>query len=222
MFSFDLRQIQLANNGRIPKSAKEKRIGTAIKPKQTQQLVALFLVIKTRSIIFIYYFCLYYLAVAGNKHSYYWRDYTGTIPDDAVRFENLYIAQIPYNGFLPATLYSDRKEAVTECYGRKVTMKQGIKILCDTLTEAFEWDWVNVHHLTEEKLQDYVIGGVEDGSTLYIGKVFHEGEWKIGKVFPRSSGWKGLRIWYNGGDKYVTPDFQLLKRLPIEPYKFRA
>ncbi|KRT84882.1 hypothetical protein AMK59_2754 [Oryctes borbonicus] len=175
-----------------------------------------------RNSVLIYYSCLLYLALADDKHSYFWREYTGTIPDDAVRFEDLYIAQIPYNGLLPATLYSGKKEAVSECFGRRVTMTTGIKILCDELTETFDWEWVNVNKLTENMLQDYVVGGVEDGSKLYIGKVFHEGEWKIGKVFPGTSRWKGLRIWYNSGDKYITEDFQLLKKLPTDAFRFGA
>lgn len=89
-----------------------------------------------------------------------------------------------------------------------------LQVLCDDLLENFTWEYVNVNSLTNEKLSDYVVGGTEDGSTLYIGKVFHEGQWKIGKVFPPSSQWKGLRVWYNSGDKYATDDFQILKYAP--------
>lgn len=63
-----------------------------------------------------------------NQHNYYWRDYRGTIPDDAVRYEGLYVAQVSYNGVLPATLYPDKKEAVTECQGHRISITTGIKV----------------------------------------------------------------------------------------------
>lgn len=58
-----------------------------------------------------------------------------------------------------------------------------------------------------------VIGGFEAGNTLYVGRVFHEGEWKIGRVFPPPCQTKGLVVWYNDGRQYVTSDFQILKYL---------
>ncbi|GJQ68819.1 hypothetical protein Trydic_g19807 [Trypoxylus dichotomus] len=165
----------------------------------------------TKNTVLFYCYCLLIFTSAENQHNYFWRDYRGTIPSDALEVEGLYVAQIPYNGALPATLYPEKKEAVSECEGHRVVVKEGIKLLCDAWNTSFSWEFVNVNKLTKQKLKDYVIGGTEDGSTLYIGKIFHEGEWKIGKVFPPSSRWKGLRVWYNNGDKYVTDDFQILK-----------
>ncbi|KAI4454292.1 hypothetical protein MML48_9g00012273 [Holotrichia oblita] len=168
----------------------------------------------TNILLICYYCVLMQLFRVGNQHNYFWRDYKGTIPDDAFEFEGLVVAQIPYNGLLPATLYPKSNEAVSECFGRKVSTKTDIKVLCDNYHENFSWEYVNVNNLTTEKLSDYVIGGTEGGSTLYIGKVFHEGQWKIGKVFPPSSQWKGLRVWYNNGDLYRIEDFQILKYSP--------
>lgn len=64
---------------------------------------------------------------------------------------------------------------------------------------------------TNEK--DLVIGGKELFNTLYIGKIFHEGQWKIGKVFPPTSIYKGLRIWNRRNKVQVFQDFEILKYL---------
>ncbi|KAI4454256.1 hypothetical protein MML48_9g00013386 [Holotrichia oblita] len=150
----------------------------------------------------------------GNQHNYFWRDYKGTVPDDAFEVEGLLVAQIPCNGLLPATLYPKSNKAVSTCFGWRRSTKTDIKVLCDSYHENFSWEYVNVNNLTTEKLSDYVVGGTEVGNTLYIGKVFHEGEWKIGKVFPASSIWKGLRVWYNKGLVAAIEDFQILKYSP--------
>lgn len=60
---------------------------------------------------------------------YQWRDYTGSLPLDALHFNGLYVAQVYYKGFLPSTLYPQKREAWTVYNGEKVIMKQGIKVL---------------------------------------------------------------------------------------------
>lgn len=58
-----------------------------------------------------------------------------------------------------------------------------------------------------------VAGGFEKGIVTYIGKVFHEGEWKIGKVFPPPHHFHGLHVWRNGGGKTVMREFDILRYL---------
>ncbi|KAI4464728.1 hypothetical protein MML48_3g00012081 [Holotrichia oblita] len=154
------------------------------------------------------------LSFGNIQHNYYWRDYKGTIPEDAVNgTADLYIAQVYYEGILPATVYPSTKQAVTECRGARRILKYPIKILCDKRKDNFEWTYVNVNSLNAEKLSDMVVGGFEVGNTLYIGRTFHEGEWKIGKVFPPPYYLHGLTVWYNDGRQYITHDFQILRYL---------
>nr|XP_022899746.1 uncharacterized protein LOC111413119 [Onthophagus taurus] len=144
---------------------------------------------------------------------YYWRDYIGEIPKDAVEASpGLYIGQIPYNGLLPGTIYPLKQVAVSSGDGHKIESKDGVKILCceKNNEKKFKWDYVNIKNLTPQKVMQLVRGGWENGYRLYIGKIFHEGDWKIGKIFPPGSGLQGLRIWYNNGPEYVSLDFQVL------------
>ncbi|KRT82451.1 hypothetical protein AMK59_3280 [Oryctes borbonicus] len=148
------------------------------------------------------------------EHNYYWRDYRSKIPDDAIKgTSNLYISQVYFEGNLPATLYPQRNEAVTECRGHKRVIKYPVKVLCDRRKDNFEWEHVNVDFLTAEKLKDMVVGGFEVNFTLYIGRVFHEGEWKIGKVFPPPYYLKGLTVWNKNSGQYITHDFEILRYL---------
>lgn len=64
------------------------------------------------------------------------------------------------------------------------------------------------------------MGGLESNSTLYIGKAFYDGEWKIGKVFPTDSEYKGFKTWNNTDGSFRSlDDFQVLKykEHPITP-----
>ncbi|GJQ78246.1 hypothetical protein Trydic_g2574 [Trypoxylus dichotomus] len=167
-----------------------------------------------------YIFSVFVLIIGKNHHHhYYWRDYWGEIPHDGISYAGIYVAQIPNNGILPAALYIDTKEAVTEVFGARVAETKSIKILCDPNSENFYWEYTTTGKLTDENLDDLVVGGIEAGGYLYIGKIFHEGEWKICKVFPSSSEYKGLRGWYRNNSYFVANDFQVLKYKanPITP-----
>ncbi|GJQ78247.1 hypothetical protein Trydic_g2575 [Trypoxylus dichotomus] len=150
-------------------------------------------------------------ATGKGNHHYYWRDYWGEIPHDAISYAGIYVAQIPNNGILPAGLYPETKEAITEVFEHKVVETKSIKVLCDPNSENFYWEYTTRDKLTDENLDNLVVGGIEAGSYLYIGKIFHEGEWKICKVFPKSSGIRGLRGWYRNNSHFVADDFQILK-----------
>ncbi|GJQ72154.1 hypothetical protein Trydic_g3248 [Trypoxylus dichotomus] len=140
----------------------------------------------------------------------YWREYIdGHIPEDAVFVETgIYVGQLPMNGILPATIYSSQRKAVSECFTKRVEATEGVKILCTTNSERLQWKYVNIANLNKSHLGKLVRGGIEEGQILYIGKIFHEGQWKVGKVFPGFHNLRGLRIWTNSGGHHVASDFQ--------------
>ncbi|KAI4464727.1 hypothetical protein MML48_3g00012080 [Holotrichia oblita] len=166
-------------------------------------------------LILLQSFLLLLTLSSGNiQHNYYWRDYKDIIPEDAINgTADLYIGQVYYEGILAGTFYPTAKQVVTECRGERRIIKYPIKILCDKRKDNFEWMYVNVKSLNAEKLSDMVVGGFEVNNTLYIGKIFHEGEWKIGRVFPPPYWLPGLTVWYNNGKQYITHDFQILRYL---------
>lgn len=63
-----------------------------------------------------------------------------------------------------------------------------------------------------EDMADAVKGGNQENKfDLYIGKAFHEGEWKIGKVVGMTEASKGLWVWNTDGRAIHLFQFQLLK-----------
>ncbi|GJQ78249.1 hypothetical protein Trydic_g2577 [Trypoxylus dichotomus] len=160
------------------------------------------------------YYCLLFciLNLTTGAHDYCWKDYIEDLPSCAISTRGIIIAQVAYNGILPAGFYWSTKTAVTEWSGKKIVVTQAIKFLCDKNPHHFSWEYVTSDSLTGDSLKNLVIGGFEDNSTLYIGKIFHQGEWKVSKVFPASSAWKGFRGWFsNNGTTYVAHDFEILK-----------
>ncbi|KAK9745146.1 Protein of unknown function (DUF3421) [Popillia japonica] len=150
--------------------------------------------------------------IGAIQHDVYWRDFIdGYIPEDAfMGDENLYIGQMPLNGILPGTIYPDRKLMISECCTGRKEATVGVKILCTRHPGNFKWRYVNTSALSKGHLDDLVRGGIENNNILYIGKVFHEGQWKIGKVYPTFHNLRGLRIWTSSGDVHVAHDFQIL------------
>nr|XP_022910671.1 uncharacterized protein LOC111421722 [Onthophagus taurus] len=147
----------------------------------------------------------------------YWRDYNGTIPSDAYPAGNdIYIGQtlnLPYmqvGGLLPGGLYPDRHMVIVEAHGKRQEHNKNIKVLCTSTPYLLKWKWINTRDLKPNLSENCVIGGYEGDRLLFIGKIFHDGEWKIGKVFPPSNDRNGLRIWTKEGIAFRTQDFQIL------------
>nr|BCK60274.1 allo A subunit alpha [Trypoxylus dichotomus] len=178
------------------------------------------------------FYCLLFCIVKLATAFYCWVDYNEDIPPCAISTNGIVIAQAPYAFSLPMPLYSSakrevranyygilpgsfdssKKAVVTEKGGKKLSFKNAIKFLCDKDDSRFSWERVTSDSLTGDGLKNLVVGGYELDSTLYIGKVFLQGEWQVSKVFPASSQYKGYRGWYPiSGEAYQTDDFEILK-----------
>ncbi|KRT82161.1 hypothetical protein AMK59_3962 [Oryctes borbonicus] len=156
-------------------------------------------------------FCIFCICLAKVEHNYYWRQYRGKIPLDAFNAaENLYVAQLINQWLMPGTFNATTKEAYSE-QGSRLTVTDNFKILCDFHSDNFYWEKVNIYDLVGSNLNDLVVGGSEFGATLYVGKVFHDGEWKIGKVFAPLHLLQGLRVWDDKNQRHVAQNFEVLK-----------
>lgn len=63
-------------------------------------------------------------------------------------------------------------------------------------------------------MHNAVVGGYQLNvkEHLYIGKAFHEGEWKVGRVVRIDFGAdKGLWVWNSAGEQVGIKQFHLLK-----------
>ncbi|KAF2879110.1 hypothetical protein ILUMI_27058 [Ignelater luminosus] len=135
--------------------------------------------------------CVFYTNVKANCNveGYYWRDYTGETPADAlaggtdVNGKPIYIGQIFNLRFLiPAKIYENDKTAYYEYGGPEHSIKDNIKILCTQHPEHFKWVRTNNEEIKLMTSGHLVIGGYEPGCTTYIGRVRHAGEILVGKA----------------------------------------
>ncbi|KAK5638887.1 hypothetical protein RI129_013182 [Pyrocoelia pectoralis] len=140
------------------------------------------------------------------KPNFYWRDYDGTIPDDAIRGGKLngkttYIGLVAtVEGPVSALIIPGDPKAYTTMDGKAVISLKGAKILCTTVPCRFVWT---------KKLEDncvYVTGSYIDSAAVYIGRATYEGNVVTGRTN------------FNLGSLYFpsqSPDWTY-KRLPIE------
>ncbi|GJQ71935.1 hypothetical protein Trydic_g3044 [Trypoxylus dichotomus] len=150
---------------------------------------------------------------ATNPPNYYWRDYVdGRIPCDALQGPNgKFIGQVYYGEqILPADVCPIKQLAIAERCGKQI-VDENIKILCTPNPEAFIWQPIDFDSVTEDEMKNVIKGGSQDGYDLFIGKAFHEGDWKIGKVVPRTNPYKGLQVWNEYDACAIIRNFHILK-----------
>ncbi|KAK5641279.1 hypothetical protein RI129_009826 [Pyrocoelia pectoralis] len=141
---------------------------------------------------------------------YYWREYVGEIPNDAIPggfdksgnptfIGQMYSAKF---GLLPSTICNSSKQLLASGGGKSFTSDTFVKVLCSQHHERYKWivtENAKTHLLTNYHL---VIGGNEAGYVLNIGRVNHEMGILIGKVFAHHTPYRGLSIPYK--EKEVT------------------
>ncbi|KAJ3617375.1 hypothetical protein MTP99_007106 [Tenebrio molitor] len=139
---------------------------------------------------------------------YYWRDFKGKIPEDAVEGglspsgRPFYVAQayFPKTGLLPANVFPGKSEALSSGLGKEMKTNAHVKVLCSKHKKNFKWvpmESKDLHKLTSTHV---VIGGGEIGRVLYIGRVFDETSPIVGKVFKHLHSNRGVWIPSNGGE----------------------
>ncbi|XP_018562465.1 uncharacterized protein LOC108904404 [Anoplophora glabripennis] len=153
----------------------------------------------------------------GLPVDYYWREYTGSIPRDAVeggRGPNnclTYIGQVSVreHGIIPVTIYPGNTSVVAAVYGvHHVNLY--IKILCSSTRESLRWiqaDSANFHVQTANL--HLVRGGVEGDLLSYIGRIRFQGETIVAKV--RQHGVGNVRLYFPVGEEEKSADsFEIL------------
>ncbi|XP_063918574.1 uncharacterized protein LOC135133938 [Zophobas morio] len=128
--------------------------------------------------------------MSHNAFDYYWREYKGAIPQDAVvagqdgRSQKAYIGQAYVKGFglMVIHIRPNAKELYAPICGVK-NVNEHIKILCG---HQPDFKWI---HATAKDLhvrlsgRHGVIGGHEDGlGSINIGRISYEGGTQIGKI----------------------------------------
>ncbi|KAF2894445.1 hypothetical protein ILUMI_11734 [Ignelater luminosus] len=139
-----------------------------------------------------------------NIEGYYWREYAGKVPSDALaggidyNGNPIFMGQIFQNGKItPAKIYPDDNKAYYG-YGKEHSGTENIKILCSQHPERFVWIKTKhdeIHLLTKHHI---VLSGYHPGKTMYFGRVMYGRETSVGKVGAGINENRGLYITQNG------------------------
>ncbi|KAJ8961143.1 hypothetical protein NQ318_008823 [Aromia moschata] len=150
-------------------------------------------------------------------YDYYWREYTGAIPVDAVsggydvNGRTTYIGQayIKQWGIFPVTIYPGKKSVLAPIRGI-CEIDNHIKVMCSSTTQNFKWIPANAADLHVKCINLHLVrGGVENESVLNIGRVVYQNEIVVGKVC-------GFRV---GKALMYFPDANKKKELHTESYE---
>lgn len=148
---------------------------------------------------------------------YYWRDFTGEIPDDAVHGgydrnnKTIYVVQvyIPSQGILPTGLYTGEKSVTTARQG-VFTTEKFIKVLCVDKPEKLSWIKTTASNLSTDSIGKHLVeGGTEDGLILNVGRVAFQGEVVVGKVCNYNLG-NALLYFTHDKKVYNSPNYEVL------------
>ncbi|KAJ3636629.1 hypothetical protein MTP99_000153 [Tenebrio molitor] len=149
---------------------------------------------------------------------YYWREYTGEVPEDAIvggkdsNGKNIYIGQayIRNEGLLVVQITPGVRQVFAPSHGVKKTDKY-VKILCGPQEKVY---WMsstpsNIHLDLIDK--HAVVGGHEDGwGYMSIGRINYQGDIKIGKINTFSIEEPYLYFIGNGKERTVSNSYQIL------------
>ncbi|KAF2887736.1 hypothetical protein ILUMI_18437 [Ignelater luminosus] len=122
---------------------------------------------------------------------YYWKEYIGIIPQDAVEGGTDAVGNPTYVGqayiqkyeLLPGFITIGCKTLTTVAYALELTPNENVKILCARDKRKFEWVPTKKEDLHMLIGRHFVVGGSEVGKTLYIGRVHYENRIIVGKFF---------------------------------------
>ncbi|KAK4873274.1 hypothetical protein RN001_015303 [Aquatica leii] len=156
---------------------------------------------------------------AVNAHyvpGFYWRDFDGTVPDDALpggtdlNGKPIYIGQVYAYYLIPAKIYKNDKRAYYEYGGEELNVTENIKILCTQHPDDFYWIPTDNDRIKSIANVTLVLGGYEPGCSTYIGRTRKYGEVLVGKALadnhPDNA---GLHITQRG-KKFRATSFEVL------------
>jgi len=152
----------------------------------------------------------------NNIEDYYWRDYSGIIPSDALpggldrSGRPMYIGQILHrNMLLTAKLYLNDNKGYYGATQKEFTGANNIKVLCTQHPDRFEWIETTADDIPKLADRHLIIGGHEPGYTMYIGRAYYKLETAVGKVSTGNPENHGLYVTHEGTESKLK-SFEIL------------
>ncbi|KAK5646594.1 hypothetical protein RI129_005058 [Pyrocoelia pectoralis] len=128
------------------------------------------------------------------ESGYYWREFDGKIPQDAlpggINSEGVttYIGQVfGRNLVIPAKIDIVNDTVTYEWGYKEFLATENIKILCARYPEQFQWLSTGHGYMSQLKGKHLIIGGYEEGADIYIGRIQLDDELALGKVINGSN-----------------------------------
>ncbi|KAF5271205.1 hypothetical protein FQA39_LY08212 [Lamprigera yunnana] len=156
-------------------------------------------------------------AIVDHSDDFYWRDYNGDVPKDALpggmnrEHKPTYIGQAVSQGVLvPGEIIGGVKKMYYfgDYSGRIET--ENIKIFCTKHPENFEWAKTNVKDVKLISKLRLIPGGFSHSEVVYIGRGIAENMLSVGKVvIPNDSRTPYFKVCVNGNG-YSTSEFDVL------------
>ncbi|XP_018562442.1 uncharacterized protein LOC108904397 [Anoplophora glabripennis] len=141
------------------------------------------------------------------SYDYYWRDYTGEIPGDAieggrdVNNKVTYIGQVfvKNHGLIPVTIYPGKTSVAAAIHGVH-NFNNHIKILCSSSKQNFKWVPADAKTLHAKMIKKHLVrGGVEHDLISNIGRISYQGEVIVSKVCGYKVG--DAKLYFPAGNK---------------------
>ncbi|XP_044268764.1 uncharacterized protein LOC123013949 [Tribolium madens] len=154
-----------------------------------------------------FYFCIISVCFAAGSDYYYWREFTGVVPPDALPGgkdadgRDAYIgeAYIHGHGIYVVQIYPGEKEVAVPAYGFK-TASFNIKILCTEDPEFFLWIQTTAKNYEKDivGVEPVTVGydGVGNSGVVNVGRIFYQGEVLVGDVTPYASRKGNVQLWF--------------------------
>ncbi|KAF2895657.1 hypothetical protein ILUMI_10516 [Ignelater luminosus] len=152
---------------------------------------------------------------------YYWRDFEGIIPEDALpggldrNGRPIYIGQVLFESkLIPGKLYEHDPNVYYEWGMKELAATKNVRILCSQYPEKFEW--LPTKHDEVVRLTNKLLlkGGYEPDYSTYIGRVYSTGETSVGKVICRETECLGLYTTKDGKGTEHRAAFEVLSFNP--------
>ncbi|KAF5292708.1 hypothetical protein FQR65_LT11176 [Abscondita terminalis] len=171
----------------------------------------------------VYCALLLNLMMIGNSNQrlftevYYWRDFDGVVPNDALpagldpRGRPTYIGQVLYgNKLIPGKIYENDPHVYFQYKQQALQEDENIKIFCTQSPDLFEWYPTKASEIPMTTNKFFVKGGYEPGSFTIVGRVHTVGETSVGKVICLDIECLGLYIAKDGKGLLFEKSFELL------------
>ncbi|KAF5302555.1 hypothetical protein FQR65_LT00927 [Abscondita terminalis] len=186
---------------------------------------------KQNLVFIILFVCIIKKTIGKIDDGYYWRDYDGVIPRDALaggldeNGEPIYIGQVLYyDKLLPAKIYPYDKNAYYT-WGTEYSTRENVKILCTPYPEKLRWVDTKKDELHLLINTHLVKGGFEPVYDIYIGRGFHKMQTLVGRIRAGNAPHLNIGLYVSVPSKEViVPSFQVLTYDPnyYEPVSNRT